>query len=88
MDLMSGWKRTDYCGCLRAADIGREVTVAGWVQRQRDLGSLIFVDLRDREGIIQLAFGETSPRQAFEKAASVKSEYVLMARGTVRERSS
>jgi len=88
MDLMSGWKRTHYCGCLRAADIGREVTVAGWVQRQRDLGSLIFIDLRDREGILQLAFGEGTPASAFEKAAAVKSEYVLMARGTVRERSS
>ncbi|MBR6004639.1 MAG: aspartate--tRNA ligase, partial [Clostridia bacterium] len=51
MDMMAGLKRTDYCGNLRAADEGRQVTVAGWVQRRRDLGSLIFIDLRDRSGI-------------------------------------
>ena len=54
-------KRTDYCGTLTAADIGREVTVTGWCQRQRDLGSLIFIDLRDRTGIVQLAFDDSTP---------------------------
>ncbi len=88
MDLMTGLKRTDYCGALRAEDIGKKVTVCGWVQRQRDLGSLIFVDLRDRTGIIQLAFDESTEKEIFDKAFTVRSEYVLMAKGTVRERSS
>ena len=88
MDTMAGLKRTDYCGALRAKDIGRQVVVAGWVQRQRDLGALIFVDLRDREGIVQLAFGETTAPEIFEKASAVRGEYVLMAQGVVRERSS
>ena len=88
MDFMTGLKRTDYCGELRSSDIGREVTVAGWVQRQRDLGKLIFIDLRDRSGIIQLAFDESTEKEIFDKAFSARSEYVLMAKGTVRERSS
>ncbi|MBR2868022.1 MAG: aspartate--tRNA ligase [Clostridia bacterium] len=85
---MTGLKRTDYCGNLRISDVGREVVVAGWVQRQRDLGALIFIDLRDREGIVQLAFGEATEKEVFEKASSARSEYVLMAKGIVRERSS
>ena len=87
MDMMTGLKRTDYCGNLRAADEGRQVTVAGWVQRRRDLGSLIFIDLRDRSGIVQLAFDEDTEKEIFDKANSVRSEYVLMAQGLVRERS-
>ena len=88
MDTMTGLKRTDYCGTLRAQDIGRQTVVAGWVQRQRDLGALIFVDLRDRTGIVQLAFGETTAPEIFEKARAVRGEFVLMAQGVVRERSS
>ncbi len=87
MDFMTGLKRTDYCGNLRLSDAGRTVTVAGWVQRQRDLGALIFIDLRDRDGIVQLAFDESTAKDVFEKAASARSEYVLMAQGVVRERS-
>ena len=87
MDFMTGLKRTNYCGELRLADAGKTVTVAGWVQRQRDLGALIFIDLRDREGIVQLAFDESTAKDVFEKAASARSEYVLMAQGIVRERS-
>ena len=87
MDFMTGLKRTDYCGNLRIGDVGREVVVAGWVQRQRDLGALIFIDLRDREGIVQLAFDESTAKDVFEKASSARSEYVLMAKGNVRERS-
>ncbi len=87
MDFMTGLKRTHYCGDLRLADAGKTVTVAGWVQRQRDLGALIFIDLRDREGIVQLAFDESTAKDVFEKAASARSEYVLMAQGVVRERS-
>lgn len=88
MDFMTGLKRTDYCGDLRIGDVGREVVVAGWVQRQRDLGALIFIDLRDRTGIVQLAFGENTDKKIFDKAFSTRSEFVLMAKGVVRERSS
>ncbi len=88
MDRMNGLKRTDYCGTFTSADIGRCVTVCGWVQRQRDLGSLIFIDLRDRTGIVQLAFGDTTDRAIFDKAFTARAEYVLMAQGVVRERSS
>lgn len=88
MDNLTGFKRTDYCGTLRDADIGREVTVCGWAAKQRDLGSLIFIDLRDRTGIVQLAFGDSTPEDVFKKAFSVRSEYVIAARGVVRERSS
>jgi aspartyl-tRNA synthetase len=84
---MDGLKRTRYCGTLRGADAGKEVTVCGWAQRQRDLGGLIFIDLRDRTGIVQLAFDEETDRAVFQKAAGVRAEYVLAARGTVRERS-
>ncbi len=88
METMAGKKRTDYCGTFTAKDIGRKVTVAGWVQRQRDLGALIFIDLRDRTGIVQLAFDDTTDREIFEKAFSARSEFVLMASGEIRERSS
>ncbi len=88
MDFMTGLKRTMYCGQPRLADAGKEITVAGWVQRQRDLGALIFIDLRDRTGLLQLAFDESTDRAVFEKAFSARNEYVLMAKGVVRERSS
>ncbi len=88
LDRMNGMKRTHYCGTLTKNEIGQQVVVCGWVQRQRDLGSLIFVDLRDRTGIIQLAFDEKTESQVFEKAFALRSEFVVMASGTVRERSS
>lgn len=88
LDRMNGTKRTDYCGTLTKDRIGERVVVCGWVQRQRDLGGLIFIDLRDRSGIIQLAFDDTTEKEIFEKAASVRSEFVLMAGGRVRMRSS
>lgn len=87
LDLMNGMKRTDYCGTFTTEDEGREVVVCGWVQRQRDLGQLIFVDLRDRTGIVQLAFDDTTDRDVFDKAFTVRSEFVLMAKGVVRHRS-
>ena len=79
-------KRTNYCGTLTSADIGREVSLTGWCQRQRDLGSLIFIDLRDRTGIVQLAFDDGTDREIFDKAFGVRAEYVLAAKGTVRSR--
>ena len=87
-EFMTGLKRTNYCGELRSSDIGKTVTLCGWVQRQRDLGALIFIDLRDRTGITQLAFDDNTDRVIFDKAFSCRSEYVLCAVGEVRERSS
>lgn len=88
MDTLNGLKRTNYCGDLRSSNIGSTVTVCGWVQRQRDLGQLIFIDLRDRTGIVQLAFDDSTAKDIFDKAFSIRSEYVLAASGIVRERSS
>ena len=88
LDRMNGMKRTDYCGELTKEKVGSETVVAGWVQRQRDLGGLIFVDLRDRTGIIQLAFDDTTDPDIFEKASALRSEFVVMAKGKVRMRSS
>ena len=79
-------KRTHYCTELSAADIGKRVNVLGWCQRQRDLGSLIFIDLRDRTGILQLAFDEKTDREIFNTAFGVRAEYVLAASGIVRSR--
>jgi len=87
-ETMNGLKRTHYCGVLNESNIGQTVVVAGWAQRNRDLGNLIFIDLRDRTGIVQLAFGSSTEKQIFEKAAAVRSEFVLMAQGVVRERES
>lgn len=87
-ELMTGLKRTHYCGTLRPSDIGKEVVVCGWAQRQRDLGQLIFIDLRDRTGIVQMAFDDHSDRAIFDKAFGVRAEFVLAAKGVVRERSS
>ena len=79
-------KRTHYCGTVRETDIGNEVCVMGWVQRQRDLGALIFIDLRDRTGIVQLAFDNESDKEIFDKAFGIRAEYVLCVHGTVRAR--
>ena len=88
MEKTSAFKRTIYCGEARAADIGRELSVCGWVQRRRDLGQLIFIDLRDRTGLLQLAFDDNTEREVFSAASTARSEYVLCARGILRERSS
>ena len=88
LDRMDGMKRTHYCGTLSKANIGESVVVCGWASKQRDLGSLIFIDLRDRSGIIQLAFDDSTDREVFSKAFTVRSEFVLMALGLVRMRSS
>ena len=80
--------RTIYCGEPRTSDIGREMTVCGWVQRRRDLGQLIFIDLRDRTGILQLAFDDNTDRAVFDTAFTVRGEFVLCANGVLRERSS
>ncbi len=84
--LTSNDKRTFYCGDVPESAIGSDVCVMGWVQRQRDLGALIFIDLRDRTGIVQLAFDDKTDREIFDKAFSCRAEYVVCAHGTVRRR--
>ncbi len=88
MESIRGLKRTDFCGTLRLSDAGREVTLFGWAQRRRDLGNLIFIDLRDRTGVVQLSFNDRTDKGVFEKAQSVRSEYVLALKGVVKERES
>ena len=88
MENLTKYGRTMYCGEPRPCDIGREISVCGWVQRRRDLGQLIFIDLRDRSGILQLAFDDNTDRDVFGTAFTVRSEYVLFARGILRERAS
>ena len=86
-EFMTGMKRTCYCGELRLSDAGKEVTLFGWTAKQRDLGQLVFIDLRDRTGIVQLSFDDTTDKEIFAKAQKVRSEYVLGVVGTVMERS-
>ena len=84
---MKGLKRTCRCTEVSSADIGKEVTVMGWVQKRRNLGSLIFVDLRDRSGILQLLFNEDEiGSEGYKKAATIRSEFVLAATGIVNKR--
>ena len=85
---INGMKRTAYCAEFNLQNVGQEITVFGWVQRQRDLGNLIFIDLRDRSGIIQLSFNEATDRAIFEKAKSARTEWVVAAKGVVAERES
>ena len=88
MDNLQDFHRSHYCGDLRLGDAGKTVSVCGWVQRQRDLGGLIFVDLRDRTGLVQLSFDDSTDKAIFDKAASLRGEYVIAATGLVRERES
>ena len=79
-------KRTHLCATLSAANVGERVCVMGWTQKQRDLGSLIFIDLRDRTGIVQLAFDQNTDKEIFDKAFGIRAEFVLCAKGVVRRR--
>lgn len=85
---LNGLKRTIMCGEVREANISEKITVMGWVQRKRNLGSLVFVDLRDRTGLLQVVFGEEINKEAFEKADLVKSEYCIAVTGEVIKRES
>jgi len=85
---MNGLKRTHYCGELNMSNVGEKVTVCGFTARARNLGTLQFIDLRDRTGILQLAFDDNTDRKLFDLAKTVRSEFVIMAAGTVRERES
>src|SRR6266545_4578865 len=85
-EALGGWKRTHSCGALRPEDVGRSVTLMGWAFRRRDHGGLIFVDLRDREGLTQCIFDPACSGDAHAKAESVRAEFVLAVRGTVAAR--
>ena len=88
METLNGLKRTHYCGDLRESNIGEEVVLMGWVQKKRNLGGLVFVDLRDRSGICQIIFDTDVNEEAFSKAEKLGSEYVIAIKGKVAERSS
>ena len=84
-DYLSDWERSAYCGDLRIDDVGRELTLFGWVHKHRDMGNLVFIDLRDRQGVIQVVVG-TDNQSLLEKAKKLRMEYVLGIKGTVHAR--
>ncbi|OPX88744.1 MAG: Aspartate--tRNA ligase [Pelotomaculum sp. PtaB.Bin104] len=86
IDFMGELKRSHYCGSLRSEHAGQQVVLMGWAQRRRDHGGLIFVDLRDRSGLVQVVFSPELHEAAFHQAEAVRNEYVLAVIGTVRER--
>ncbi|MBR0437005.1 MAG: aspartate--tRNA ligase [Clostridia bacterium] len=86
-EFLSGWKRTCYCTELSKEDVGREVTLMGWTNVRRDLGALIFVQLRDRTGLMQIVFdSSTLSKEDFDRASTIRSEYVLAVRGVLEAR--
>src|ERR1700730_10887721 len=86
LDSLGNVKRTNYCGELRAKDAGRDVIVMGWVARRRDLGNLLFLDVRDRSGIVQVVFNKETHPEAHAKAEQARSEFVVAAEGKVIQR--
>jgi aspartyl-tRNA synthetase len=86
LELQGDWRRTHHCGVLGLEHIDREVTLMGWVQSKRDHGGLIFVDLRDREGIVQVVFNPTESKSAWEKAQHLRDEWVVAVKGVVKAR--
>ncbi len=86
-EFLSGWKRTCYCTELGKEDVGREVTLMGWTNVRRDLGALIFVQLRDRTGLMQIVFdSSTLSKEDFDRASTIRSEYVLAVKGVLEAR--
>ena len=83
---MGNLRRTRYCGEVRLPDAGQEMVVAGSIAKCRDKGGIIFADLRDTTGILQLVFDDGTDRDVFAKAQSLRSEYVVIAKGLLRER--
>ncbi|TAN61067.1 aspartate--tRNA ligase [bacterium] len=83
---LGGWKRSSYCGEVGSAQIGSQVTLMGWVQKRRDHGGLIFIDLRDREGIVQVVFNPEKGAGTHEKAHSLRSEFVIAVKGAIGKR--
>ena len=85
-EYLQGWKRTDYCTRFTLDDVGKDVTLMGWVQTRRDFGALIFVDLRDRTGIMQVVFDESVLEGDFSRAAALRNEFVIAVRGNIVKR--
>ncbi|MEG1501509.1 MAG: OB-fold nucleic acid binding domain-containing protein, partial [Clostridiales bacterium] len=85
-EVLAGLKRSYYCGEMTAAANGQEVVLMGWVQKRRDHGGLIFVDLRDRHGLVQVVFSAEVDQDAFKKAETVRNEFVLAIKGKVQLR--
>ncbi|PTF61542.1 aspartate--tRNA ligase, partial [Staphylococcus chromogenes] len=79
-------QRTTYCGLITESYLGQEVTLKGWVHNRRDLGGLIFVDVRDREGVVQVVFNPDFSKEALAIAERIRSEYVVEIKGTVTKR--
>ena len=86
IDTIGDWKRTDDCGSLRRDDVGREVVLIGWVNRRRDMGKLIFIDLRDRFGLTQIVFDEDFDAIGHKKAGILRNEWVIAVKGEVTPR--
>jgi aspartyl-tRNA synthetase len=86
IDTIGDWKRTNDCGSLRRDDIGRDVLLTGWVNRRRDLGKLIFIDLRDRAGLTQIVFDEEFDKSSHDKATILRNEWVVAVKGNVTPR--
>ena len=80
------FKRSHMCGLLNMKNVGEDVVLNGWVAKQRRLGGLIFVDLRDKTGIVQIVFDENVPKNVFDEAQDLRGEYVVGIKGSVRER--
>ena len=85
-EFLQGWKRTDYCTSFTLDDVGRDVTLMGWVQTRRDFGALVFVDLRDRSGIMQVVFDESVLEGDFDRVNALRSEFVIAVRGKIVRR--
>src|SRR5579883_2876005 len=83
LDFLGELRRTHFCGELRAADAGKRALLMGWVHRRRDLGGVIFIHLRDREGVTQLVFHEDAEPAVHQKAEMLAAEYVIAVEGTV-----
>lgn len=87
-EFLNGMKRSHMCGTLRSEHIGEHVTLMGWVQRKRNLGGLIFVDLRDRTGLVQIVFDTVVSQEAFDKAEGLRGEFVIAITGEIKQRES
>jgi len=83
LDFLGNLKRTHYCGALRSTDAGRDATVMGWVAKRRDLGNLLFLDIRDRSGIVQVVFNKETQPEAHAKAEQARSEFVVAVEGKI-----
>ena len=88
VDFLNGLERTHKCGELRGSDADKQVTVMGFVAKYRNLGNLLFIDLRDISGVVQVAFDDQVDKTVFEKATAIRNEYVIAVTGKVRSRGS